>query len=228
MSDPWAFGWTQLLTLIGFGITIIIAIGGFRTFDRWRREKLEERKIELAFELMALAYESKFVFEAIRSPASFGHEWQDMEKREGESQADWDARGPYYATLKRINNNKDFFERIFKAQPKFMAVFGEQAERVFLQLHKARREIEVSAQMLGWREGFNFEQQEKMRRDIWDHEDLENDKVGQKLLQFRRSIEGLCGPVIDREYGKDEPTNPLNFLSIGRLRRRRKKLKRLQ
>lgn len=33
MQDPWIFGWTQLLTIIGFAITIAIAIGGFRTFD---------------------------------------------------------------------------------------------------------------------------------------------------------------------------------------------------
>lgn len=31
MNDPWAFGWTQLLTLIGFVITIGIAVDGFRT-----------------------------------------------------------------------------------------------------------------------------------------------------------------------------------------------------
>jgi len=40
MQDPWIFGWTQLLTIIGFAITIAIAVGGFRTFDGWKREKL--------------------------------------------------------------------------------------------------------------------------------------------------------------------------------------------
>jgi hypothetical protein len=228
MSDPWAFGWTQVLTLLGFTITVGIAISGFRTFGRWKQEKLEERKIELAFEILALAYESKFVFDAIRSPASFGYEYEDMEKRPGESQAEWDARGPYYAILKRIGAHKDFFERIFKIQPRCMAVFGEKAEEIFLLLHKSRREIEVSAQMLGWREGFNPEQQEQMRRDIWDHGDLENDKVGVKLLRFRKSIEGLCGPIVDREYGKSDEDSPLGMLSIKGLRKRRKQLKRVE
>jgi hypothetical protein len=36
MADPWAFGWTQLFTLVGFLITIIIAVTSFRTFGRWR------------------------------------------------------------------------------------------------------------------------------------------------------------------------------------------------
>jgi hypothetical protein len=37
-SQAWAFGWTQVLTLIGFAITIGIAVSGFRTFGRWKRE----------------------------------------------------------------------------------------------------------------------------------------------------------------------------------------------
>ena len=48
MSDPWAFGWTQLLTLIGFAITIGIAAGGYQTFSRWKRQKIEERRISSA------------------------------------------------------------------------------------------------------------------------------------------------------------------------------------
>jgi hypothetical protein len=43
-SDPWAFGWTQVLTIFGFLITLGIAGFGFRSFERWRRERLEERK----------------------------------------------------------------------------------------------------------------------------------------------------------------------------------------
>ena len=62
MNDPWAFGWTQIFTLVGFVITSIIAVAGFRTFARWRREKLEEKRIEIAFDAMAVAYEAKHVF----------------------------------------------------------------------------------------------------------------------------------------------------------------------
>jgi hypothetical protein len=121
--DPWQFGWTQLLTIVGFLITLGIAIGGFRTFGRWKREKLEERKIEIAFEGLSIAYETKFIFDAIRSPAAFPYEWRDMPRMDGETDNDWSRRGSFYAILKRIANNKDFFERIWKLQPRFMAVF---------------------------------------------------------------------------------------------------------
>jgi hypothetical protein len=58
MADPWTFGWTQLLTIIGFIITISIAVGGFRTFNRWKREKIEEKRIDIAIEALALVYEA--------------------------------------------------------------------------------------------------------------------------------------------------------------------------
>jgi hypothetical protein len=35
-------------TAFGLITTIIIAIAGFRTFGKWRREKLEEKRIEVA------------------------------------------------------------------------------------------------------------------------------------------------------------------------------------
>ena len=72
MPTPWTFGWTQLLTIIGFIITMIIAFGGFRTFGRWKKEKLEEKRIETAIEALALVYESKFVFDHIRTEMTSG------------------------------------------------------------------------------------------------------------------------------------------------------------
>lgn len=148
MASQWVFGWTQLLTIIGFLITTGIAVGGFRTFNRWKREKLEEKKIEIAFEALSLAYEAKYVFEHIRSPMAHSHEWEDMPERPGDSEAKRNTRGSFYAVRKRVIGQKDYFERLFKLQPRLMAVFGSKTEEVFMLAHKARREIEVSAEML--------------------------------------------------------------------------------
>src|SRR5262249_11775350 len=143
--NPWTFGWTQLLTIAGFIITIVIAIGGFRTFNRWKREKIEEKRIETAIEALALVYESKFVFDHIRSPMAFGYEWADMPDNYGEPR---DERGSFYAVLKRIKANKEFFDRAWKMQVRCTALFGPHLEEIFLLVHRARRQIEVSAWML--------------------------------------------------------------------------------
>ncbi|MGB9367139.1 MAG: hypothetical protein WCE79_14120 [Xanthobacteraceae bacterium] len=58
------------------------------------------------------------------------------------------TRGAFYAVVKRVRANKDFFDRAWKLQVKCCAIFGPEMEETFLLVHKARRSIEVSAEML--------------------------------------------------------------------------------
>jgi len=210
MADPWTFGWTQLLTIIGFLITIVIAVTGFRTFGRWKKEKIEEKRIDTAIEALALAYESKFIFDHIRSEMSFGYEWEDMPDSYG-NEEERNARGPFYATLKRIEANKDFFERAWKMQVRCTALFGSEVEEIFLLMHRARREIEVSAGMLlrdpqpTLKRQDNLETWNQFRADVWPaYGQLAKggDKVGKKLSEFKSKMEKLCRPIINQEYGK--------------------------
>jgi hypothetical protein len=55
------------------------------------------------------------------------------------------SRGSFYAILKRINANNDYFERVWKLQPRCMAMFGASVEEIFVLLHRARREVELAA-----------------------------------------------------------------------------------
>jgi hypothetical protein len=196
--DPWAFGLDHLFTIIGFCITILIAIAGFRSFHKWKRERIEERRINIALEALALAYEAKFIFNSIRGPMSFESEWSDMQSVEDPERRR--AAGPYFATLKRIEYHEEYFKRAWKVQPRFMAVFGKDATEIFMKLHQARRRIEVSASML-MRAEANAEPMgspeflEKLRHDVWEL-DPENDQVGLWLSEFVEGIEQHCLPVI--------------------------------
>jgi hypothetical protein len=210
MSDPWAFGWTQILTMSGLALTALIAMFGFRTFGRWKREKLEERRIDVAFDALVIAYETKFIFGHIRNVMSYGYEWADMPVREGESEDKRQRRGSYYAIFKRIENNREFFDRVWKIQPRCMAVFGRHIESTFVKLHQARRSIEVAAQMLSEEidDPLRTNDQEtrelyrQFRRDIWDHGGYEKEKdaVGKLLLEFENELESAARPIIDREF----------------------------
>jgi hypothetical protein len=73
-----------ILTLVWFGVTSVIVYFGFRSFDRWKREQLEERRMEVAFEALRIAYQSKHVFEHIRSPLVETYEWEKMPEHPGD------------------------------------------------------------------------------------------------------------------------------------------------
>jgi hypothetical protein len=42
------------------------------------------------------------------------------------------VRAPYYAIMKRIQFRRGFFERAWAMQPKCMALFGHEAEGIFM------------------------------------------------------------------------------------------------
>jgi hypothetical protein len=224
MSDPWAFGWNQLLTLVGIFVTVLIAIGGFRSFNRWKREQLEARRIDVALEALSIAYESRMVFDHIRSPMAYEYEWRDMPERPGETEHDRSRRGSFYAVRRRVVERREFFERVVKIHPKLMAMFGAKAEQPFMQLHRARRDIEVAAEMLQEgatrstppRESHNEEFYRQLRGDIWAGAakvTKEGDRVGKKLQEFQDGIEALCRPVIDRQYSRNQRPRLLPWLT---------------
>jgi hypothetical protein len=105
-----------LVALFGVIITGIFAIAGLRSFEKFKREKIEERRIELAIDALALAYESKFVFEVIRARAVRRHEYENaadeiaegvkvsVHVREGQRGA--------YAVMERIHAQAEFFEKL--------------------------------------------------------------------------------------------------------------------
>jgi hypothetical protein len=131
-----------------------------------------------------------------------------MPKIEGETDQERDRRGSYYAIIKRIEHNKEFFEAVWEIQPKFMAIFGRETENIFHLLHTARRDIEVACEILAFHlKDVHGEEDRKQwvefRRAIWSSEGAtakEGDNVGTKLEQFRTRIEELCRPVIDKEF----------------------------
>src|SRR5712664_999358 len=212
MKEQWIFGWTQLLTIVGMTITIVIAIGGFRTFARWKREKIEESRIDVALEGLALAYESAIVFDEIRSPLRSDFEWEKM-PNSNESAERRKARGSHWTVLKRIDDKKDFFNRLWELQPTFMAVFGPETEAIFSKLHGARNRIEYSSEALIDAVGIEHDPSDQEMRNFYrqlrvdtscsrGEAGREGDAVGKMILEFRNGIEELARPIVDREFGK--------------------------
>jgi hypothetical protein len=120
-------------------------------------------------------------------------------------------------------DRREFFERVIKLHPKVMAMFGAKAEESFRQLHLARREIEVAADMLqeevtrstSPRGSHNEEFYKQLRADVWagvGKTAKEGDRVGKKIQDFQDGIAELCRPVLDRQYSRNYVPQPLRFL----------------
>jgi hypothetical protein len=212
MSDPWTFGWTQLLMIAGLALTGVVSILGLRTFGRWRRETIEERRIEAAVDAWSLAYQAEWIFGNIRAPIIYPYEYEEMPERPGEPEDRRESRGKYYAVLKRLERNSDFFKGVWSVQPRVMALFGAETERIFRELHEARRQIEVSAGLLysdftsevGLEPTHDAKRLRRQQREDIDWAEAagaeDGDRIAAKLTVFLTGMEMLCRPIVERGY----------------------------
>jgi hypothetical protein len=208
VSDPWAFGWTQVLTIIGFAISIGISIAGLRTFGKWKREKIEEKKLDIALEALSIAYEAQMIFEDIQRPFVSAYEWADM-PTEGMTEKEKDRRRSLYAIINRLQRHIGFFERVLSLQPKFMAVFGRESDAVFMKLHRSRNGIQAAIDVMMLMNNPGPEDAElmaQMRSDIWNTKGpgvKEPEKTKKLVAEFRDDIERICTPLVNRELTKE-------------------------
>jgi hypothetical protein len=202
-----------VVALVGITVTGTVATLGLQSFEKFKREKIEERRIEVSIDALALAYEAKYVFESIRARARSNDEDDGGVIVEGNVQVKLrDGQRAAYVVLKRLRTHEDFFESAYRLQPRFMAVFGADTDKIFHLLYDARTTLQTTATVL-----FEHEALELDRDDVQGKEDRRRfrdvifrgpteekigDAISDKLDDFRIKIEGICRPVIDHQYRK--------------------------
>jgi hypothetical protein len=165
--------------------------------------------MEIAFEALSIAYESKFVFDDIRVRLIRSFEYEDMPSKDI-SDAEKQRRSGFYAVMKRIRERGEFFDRVLVLLPKFLAVFGKQNEETFLKVLKARNEIYSACESLIWDLGDpkrgteEYDLYLQLRANVWGHESnvvKEPRRATKMIEEFQTGIERLCQPFVDREFG---------------------------
>jgi hypothetical protein len=200
------------VALIGVIVTGSFAFAGLKTFERWKREKLEEKRIDIAIEVLSIGFEAQIVFDEIRSRFVAASEYADM-KIDGvpskNDQRSQQQHGPY-AVLKRVEARQSFFNKVVALEPKFVALFGREKETIFQRVFAARREIIGTAEALidDYRIEIDPDNTEgRAQRVAWRKQIFaspgtldSDDNVGKLLQEFREEIEKLCRPVVDRSF----------------------------
>lgn len=194
------------VSLIGIVAATTVAIRGLKTFATWKREKLEERRIDIAVEALSIGRESKYVFGRIRDPNGFEGEWRSMPVREGETEDERRMRGPSYATLVRLNTDKEFFDRVSRFLPKAVALLGETVEGIFEKLEIAESRVRDAALQLSWqlpvhpeaRSEEDFAHRMQLRADLWAGFSSP-DRIEKELEAFRAETEKFFRKVLTQK-----------------------------
>ncbi|SRR6266702_8483355 len=193
------------VAIAGLAITGLLTLKGLNSFERWRREKIEERRIQVAIDALAIAHEAVIAFEAVQGRFVANHEYADMSDPSNPSTQGVyksDQTGPY-VVLRRLRRYDELFERAAKLEPLYVAIFDTQAGDEFARLFRARQLLEIVAGTLfedcrieldpSDQQGRN--QRKEWREDMYGTEG--KSKVSGTLKQFKASVEARCRPVVN-------------------------------
>jgi hypothetical protein len=76
-----------------------------------------------------------------------------------------DSLSSPYAVIQRIKAQEEFFERVRKIEPRFMAVFGAETESIFLAVYSARTQLAAAAEQLFEMGQIETDDDERSRQD---------------------------------------------------------------
>ena len=196
-------GIIELAESLAVIVAALVAIWGINT---WRREK----KYELAEDVLASFYEAKDKISIIRMPISFEEETKNRERDSSESPDQAKTLDRAYATIKRYNDNLEFFSKLFARRYRFRIRFGQDKEKPFYDLSKLIAEILTAIRMLGYlwnrqtqthlrmKEGEAeklIEDIEKYEAIIWEYM-KEPDPINERVEEIISEIENTCGKVL--------------------------------
>lgn len=206
-------GWGSLAAA---GAVIFAAKVGRSTFNDWKRQKNEGRRIDLAEQLLALAYKLKRAFAGIRSPGMLGWEIGEMEKKLTESGM-IDAQTPHHiksglstaqATLSRADHPKALFDELLDTMPVAKAIFGEDMEDALNTFFVQRAKIITAAQRYAdlirrdeprdeRKLDALMERREKTETIFWEGGNAEGvDEVADVIAGAIRTMEARLLPII--------------------------------
>lgn len=191
------------LKQIGILVAAWVAVYGI---DSWRREHNGKRRLELAEDSLALFYEAADAIKHLRAPFSLSSETADIERGEGESDGEFEARKRASVVFVRYNVHQELFNKLHAMRYRFMAQIGKEESKPFDDLHQIINEIMSAARILArlWaRDHFHTDEQwENHRKTIEKHEAIfweglaEDDPINPRVAVVIDEIEATCKSVI--------------------------------
>ena len=199
---------------------------GSDTFKQWRRQKNEERRIELAEQVMTLAYRLRRAIEGLRAegmqPAE-NAEVHELLRSTGviNDQTPLEGVGKLViaqGVMSRSNAQRALWDRLLDTMPAAKAIFGDSAETALNEFWKQRNRILVAASSYATlasqaparteeREAQQDARRDRLEAIIWLGGGADGvDAVANLVNNAIKSLEDMLLPIIrfDTPFGATE------------------------
>jgi hypothetical protein len=187
-------------TLLGAVAVIFAAWKASNTFEAFRRQKQEERRIDAAQQVLTFAYRARRNLRAARATGELFDErrsaleackrteWWDLKEK---AEQDRFLRGQI--VLARLIKDKDEWDRIFELIPVARALFGESAEEYLDELRLAlfTLQIDIGFYVVGSGSASFLE---ALKRELFPPDN--DDQLQRKIDAAVKGLEDMLLPVI--------------------------------
>lgn len=183
-------------------VAVIVAAGtAVYSLNRWRREFLGTRRIELAEEVLQSFYEARDAVSWMRFPAARVSEGTTRPAEAGELPEEKRRRNLAYVPIERYESKSELWSRIGVLKYRCEARFGTESIAPFDELRKILAEILVAARILGkeWAHearGGHYLDSDRVKKSeavIWEEDD---DPLREKLDKVIAVVEGYFKPIV--------------------------------
>jgi hypothetical protein len=209
--------WLDLLQSLPGTITAITATIGVwiavQGLNRWRFETVGKRRAELAEEVLALFYEAYDAIIWSRYPHDLFADGANRGRKKDEDSVDKTRLDSYYAVVVRLQRKEELFAKLWAAQYRFIAHFGQDATRHFMEIRIIREEIfEAVRWLLIHSQAHTHERglketKEKLRIIFMPEKgyklvEQESDPIEERLDRVLTEIEAVCSPIISQSINR--------------------------
>lgn len=181
---------------------IAVAFPAFKGLTTWRDQTIGGKKIELAEEVLILAYTLQGVIEWARHPVSFAGEGEDREGRDQEPEARRNLNDSYFSRISRLSEHDEDFALLRISSMRFRAFFGEEGQEALAAFGVTRNRVRNAVGMLIRRAGDEAYPQnlrQELEDTIWDvSTEDEPDAIRQQINGAVIEIERLCRPILTK------------------------------
>ncbi len=140
---------TLCLEIVEKMAVIFAALAAIYGINTWKREASWKREFELKEEVLTLFYEVRDAIERIRSPFSSIGEGSSRKVGKYETPEEKQIRDRAYVAYERYEKEQALFNNLRKKKYRFMAVYGNQYSKAFLDLDSVLNRILLASAALG-------------------------------------------------------------------------------
>lgn len=190
-------------TLLGVGAVLWAANKAANTFHAWKKQKVAERKFELAEKILTATYHANEALNFVRHAATFGHELDEARKTveafegwAGMPKARQERLVLAQSKFIRLRNTKDRQDALIDCLPMAEALFDLELEQAITTLHHQFWCFQVDLEAYVDDEGLDAEFTKQIRGAIWKVAKNVDEAINKATNESIATIKKHCLPMM--------------------------------